>query len=234
MELDETLSLKLLAGDPIDIPNAGRVYPLTLKEIKEITLVNYNYLLVVLCYKSDMNQSIFNNIITNCKLDFDYQNLVLNALSCFFKDSVSILNNKFYIGEVFQNRYLDNSNYDEFYNILKLQNCMQNTKEEYNPANEKARELIERIKKSKAKNPPKKNNIDMASIISGIVWKSKTINIFNVWDLTIYQLYDALNRMDILDNFDNVMHGYFAGTIKKEDINFKNLSWIKKIDLDNQ
>jgi hypothetical protein len=233
VELDETLSLKLLAGEPINIPNAGNIYPLTLKEIKEITLVNYNYLLVVLCYKPDVNQSIFNNIITNCKLDFDYQNLVLHALSCFFKDSISILNNKFYIGEIFQNRYLDDSNYNEFYDILKLQNCLLETKEEYNPANEKARELIEKIKKNKVKKPPKKNNINMASIISGIVWKSKTINIFNVWDLTIYQLYDGLNRMDILDNFYNVMHGYFSGTIKKEDIDFKNLSWIKKIDLNN-
>lgn len=233
MNIDETLSLHLLAGDFIKIENVGNIYPLTLKEIKAMDMMTYNYFLSVLCFELDNrknDETMFDNILRNCSMDENYSYLVLNALSSFFKEKITLEKGKFYIGEIQENRCIDNSNYEKIRYILQLQNCLQNTIEDYNPANEEARKMIERIKKGKANKPTPKNNSNLASIVSGVVWKSKNVDIFNVWNLTIYQLYDALYRINLLDDFDNVMFAYYTGNIRKEDIDFKNLSWVKKFE----
>ena len=231
--IEEELSLKLLAGDSINIDGIGNIYPLKLKEIKDMGEQIYNYFLSVLTIKPDEtpnNISLFDFILQNCIYgDEQYRYLVLHALACFLKDKITLREFGFIVGDS-EDKFINKDNYNEIYKIILLQNCLKNQIDEYNPANERAKELIERLKKSKANKTIQKNNANLASVISGVVWKSKNIDIFNVWDLTVYQLYDALYRLNILDEFDNMMFAYYTGNIRKEDIDFKNLSWVKKYE----
>ena len=106
----------------------------------------------------------------------------------------------FYIGDINNGIFIYRDNYEEIKKVLKLQNYIPDKKEEFNPANEKAKKLMEKIKRNrKTNNAVKKDDsFELYNIISGVAWKSH-IGIDSVWDLTIYQLYDAYVRLDLID-----------------------------------
>lgn len=123
-------------------------------------------------------------------------------------------------------------NYDNIVDIFRKMYCINtgNKEPEYNPANDRARELIEKIKQrdielAKIKNKTAPN---IFSIISGIAWKSHNINIFDIFKLTIFQLYDAYYRLEIIDNCSYTMTGIYTGNIEAKSIKQNELMWIKK------
>ena len=80
---------------------------------------------------------------------------------------------------------------------------------------------IRRIKRNRSF-----SNVTTSSIISSIAWSDSSINILNIWDLTMYQLFDGLKRVNKRKDYDNLMRAYYTGNIKKEDINFRNVNWL--------
>lgn len=64
--------------------------------------------------------------------------------------------------------------------------------------NEKARKLWQRIKTAeKKKKESSEHSADMTlpNIISSVAAKSLSLNILNIWDITLFQLYDQFNRL---------------------------------------
>jgi len=123
---------------------------------------------------------------------------------------------------------INSENWNKICKIIKMQNCVKREKEDYNPANEQARKIIEKIKALKRENPIKES-ITFPSMISGIANKSNNLNILNIWDLTIYQLYDALNRLNLIDNYQFTLNGIYAGTVNGKEINMKDINWMNII-----
>ena len=81
------------------------------------------------------------------------------------------------------------------------------TKEPLKPANDRAKLMMAKIEEERLKNPRKEKQYqDIMSIISGVANKSKTINYFNIWRLSIYQLWDAYYRLGICDNYMYTMN----------------------------
>jgi ABC-type multidrug transport system ATPase subunit len=151
----------------------------------------------------------------------------------FFKDKVSYSDEYylFYLGDIHDGRIIYRDNYEEIKAIIRKQNFIQEKKkEEYNPANEQARQFIEKLKRLKKERPKTKETVNLHSIISSIAWKSH-IGIHAVWDLTIYQLFDAYYRLDVVDNYDKTLAGIYAGTVDASKINMKELNWSKIIRL---
>ena len=139
--------------------------------------------------------------------------------------------NEFSINEEFniivnKNKVINRNNWGNICKIIQMQNCVKREKEDYNPANEEARKIIEKIKALKRENPIKES-VTLSSMISGIANKSNNLNILNIWDLTTYQLYDALNRLNLIDNYQFTLNGIYAGTVNGKDINMKDLNWMK-------
>lgn len=129
----------------------------------------------------------------------------------------------------FEDIWIDRDNYEEIADVLRAMYGLSFKKElEYNPANEEARKLIKEIKAGKLHKQPKKEDPTWGSIISGVAWRSTSgINILNVFDLTVYQLYDALSRMEANDTYNFTISGLYAGTINKSDIDFSKISWMR-------
>lgn len=245
------IKLKLLAGLPIEVEGVGEVYPLTLKEIAEIGDQTYTEYLGCICFdledlegfeevKEIEGISTLDIIISNCIQSEAFKNKVINSLSLFFREDVFLFEEKingnefclFHIGNLEDQRFIHRDNFEIIKDILKQQNNMvKNKEEEYNPANETARRLIEKIKKNRQNTSKPKQNIDLHSIISGVAWKSH-IGINDVWDLTIYQLYDAFYRLDIVDNYDKTLYGVYAGTVDAKKTDFKKINWSNIIKLD--
>jgi len=243
---NDDLELCLLAGYPIDV-GIGKLYPLKLKDIVEIGLTKYNEYLGITTFDiGDMDLdgvnikesgiTTFGFILLNCygqNGESSFKDKFIMALSLFFKEPVSVdyESGSFHIGNKEENKIINNDNFEYIQDMLMKQNYIKKEKEEeYNFANDAARKFHEEQKK-KRKNAPKiKSNVTLHSIISGIAWKSNSVNIFDIWDLTIYQLYDAIQRMDLIDNYKGHLQGIFAGTIDPKKMDFKKINWSKKLN----
>lgn len=71
--------------------------------------------------------------------------------------------------------------------------------------NKRAREIYEKMRKAAKKKKAEKNDsvdFTLPNIISAVSNRHPTINPINVWKLTVFQLLDAFNRMQVNSMFD--------------------------------
>jgi len=210
------LNLNLLSGDPILFQNICNIHPLTLREMKNLGFNTYNRYLSVLCIslndvKEMMNLNeedidIFEIIYFNCKSDAIYQSLVFTALECFLKEKIGLCEYGFYLGKITENRIINKNNFSNIIRIIKLQNCLieKEIEEKIKPANERARKMLEQMKKNQEElNKVKsKNSLNLYDLISIFAAYSENINIFNVWDLSFYQFNNQFNRLTIMKEYN--------------------------------
>lgn len=132
-------------------------------------------------------------------------------------------------------KIIHRDNFDDIVKIFKLQNYLEKPEEiieEENVADEEARKLLEHMKEMRKKVEEKKrqqsdyeeSNIDISDIISAVSSKSNSINKLNVWDFTIYQLYDEYARLELIDNYDFGIRAMMAGA---KDVELKH--WSSKL-----
>lgn len=126
-------------------------------------------------------------------------------------------------------KIIHRDNFDDFVEAVKIINYLKKpTKaidKEDNPSNDETRKLMEQMKKNrervnKIKKKSKENSsdddddFDLTDIISSVTVKSNSINKFNVWDLTLAQLYDEYARLELIDNYDFSIKAMMAGAEK--------------------
>ncbi len=73
--------------------------------------------------------------------------------------------------------------------------------------------MIELINRNKRDRPSRKTATNLQSIVSGIAWKSGSINLLNITDLTIYQIYDGYYRLHTIDDCNHTFTGIYSGAI---------------------
>ncbi len=120
--------------------------------------------------------------------------------------------------------FVTENNYEDFKEVLMLQNCIKSTKSEdgYNPADDKARELIEKIKKTKEEiNKIKANdgkNLNLLDLVSAFCASNKNVDIVRVWDLNIFQFNDQFKRTQLVSDYEisiqSLLHGADAKKVK--------------------
>lgn len=100
-------------------------------------------------------------------------------------------------------------NFDEVVKVIEVQNNpdFSSSVDDYNPANDVARDIADKIKKGKEKANKSKamesggEGINLPDVISAVSAMSNSINKLNIWDLTIYQLYDEFARINKIDSY---------------------------------
>lgn len=108
--------------------------------------------------------------------------------------------------------------------VRKILDIPRNTQR---PGNEDARKYLidrerKRLKRAKASSVSPLDNY----IIAMVNTANFPYDYESVKDLTIYQFSMSLKQIAHLTNYQNVMRGYYAGTIKLEDIPAKERTWI--------
>ena len=231
MMIDNDINLKLLAGMPIDISSLGILTPLKLKEVIYIGESNYNELLSVLLIDKENIEGLNDQEISNLELlmVYSYQNIefrekVLKSLKFFLNNEFFMSNEGFFYCK---DLILDKEPFDDFQYVLKCANHIEIKKEdEIIPGNERARKFMEKLKLSK-QNFKKPEIMNLHSIISGVAWKSNNMNIIDIFDLTVYQLYDAYHRLENIDNYHYTLSGIYAGNVDSKNINMSKITWSK-------
>jgi hypothetical protein len=217
--------LKLLKGDPIEVVQGLFVYPLKLKEIAEIGEEIYNsFVKVFVINKSLINEPNFiplsdyekkecykyndlDFILFLCKKDINLSYLFINSLSLFLQSEISVASDT---GVVIKNDNIHITLTDEIYKEIKKIICNQNfihnvEESSFNPANEKAKALLDKMKKAKERIQKQNKNegLSLKTIISLVATYSNDINIFSIWDLTVNQLYESYLRIALWDDYHN-------------------------------
>lgn len=238
--------LKLLASIPIDI-GICKVHPLKIKpDIVLIGEKKYNEYLSILLFDisdlenidnlKDVKISPYDITMLNSITNEDFKNKVIEALSLFIKEEVRFYYDKeytfFYIGNFEDNRIITQNIYEKIKSVLRQQNCIPEEKDKLKPANKTAEDFIQQMEdiKSKYKKYTKQddNKITLYDLVSAVVWKGNK-SYDEVFGYSIFQLYEALDRINIVDNYTFVMNGIYSGNIdtSKMEKELKELNWIK-------
>lgn len=128
--------------------------------------------------------------------------------------------------------FINRDIFDQIVEAIKYQNYLKKievTEREYNPADESARLLMEQMKQNQKRIEEKKkkeveesdDEIDIGDIVSAISSKSHSLNKMNIWDLTLFQLYDEYSRLEIIDSYKFSIQAMMAGA---ENVQIKHWS----------
>lgn len=249
--MGDNYDLSLLAGLPIQIGNIS-IKPLTLMDIAKLGEYTYNSLLTTLCIdKDDINETFQINEKYDSTFDFlinkllngdvQMQALIYTAFQVFIGNiEIGLAQENeyfFYMGDLNKPNeclYITKDNFNNIVKIIKKQNCIVDKSEEEPPifANKMAEEMWKKCRENEKKlQKVKPQEINLHSMISGIAWK--TIGIDRVFDLTIYQLYDAYSRLGLIDEYDKTLTGIYSGTIESKKIDMRKINYVKIIKKEN-
>jgi hypothetical protein len=232
--------LKLLAGLPIEIKDFGRVKPLTLREVIDKGYSNYLNLLNILCVTKEHFIKQSTNELKMFDMFFlfaddDVRAWLLNALEFFLQEKVKILEKDQMIlvgNEVKDYKLITRSNFEQIAKTIQMQNYIGIVEENAETIikNDKAKQVKEKLNKSKSQieKIKKKEDGDLESdfydVISSISSKSSGMNKLNVFDLTIFQIYDEYKRLIHIDQYNTGISAMLQGAK-----NVKLQHWSSKI-----
>lgn len=236
----EYIESNLLIGNPIYIENFGSYHSPTLSEVFYIGEKKYNELISILLLDKNNIKELQDSELSNEQIllgisiaDSTFFQKVSFIFQLLFKEPIQTSEHGFfYFGDIEENRILTKEALESIKQIVRLENNLKDEKKEpeYNPANSKAKEMIDRLMKNKKNKPKTKDKINFRSIISGTCWKSKSLTILDAKNLTMYQLWDGYLRLNSIDHYENTMHGIYAGTINPKEINLPDINWANVID----
>lgn len=131
-----------------------------------------------------------------------------------------------------KNILINDSNFEILQEAITTILCLQsgNTKEEFNPQGDRAREIAEKIKRgreraARLKGEKRQQSSFLSKYISGLGIGTNTLNIHNVLDLTLYQLLNQLERYGLYTQYNISIQAKMAGAKDVEDVD-----WLKDIE----
>lgn len=115
-----------------------------------------------------------------------------------------------------QNTIIDETNFEFFQEVLKLVFCTKNgpmDQQSFNPQDQKAREIAEKLMRGRARIAAEKggSNSSVLSQYLSILTIGTSMQLQNLMDLTMFQLYDLIERYDLYINWDIDLRSRLAG-----------------------
>ena len=242
----------LLSPEPVCVTNIGRIVSPRLKDISAIGYNTYQFYLTILLIDSKkyfsmigheedydllsdeekINLNVFDLLIAT-----EYSsNLLRDALNFFIKEDVIYSNqNKCFI---IQNEnenvgIITKESYPKVCDLICQRVCVKyNQEEDFSKVkNKKALEIMKKLQKGRTKREKQTKedkNMELGNIISAVANKSKSLNILNIWDLTVFQLWDCFSRISNNNIYDIQARAVAAWGNK--DNYFDATAWFKRID----
>jgi hypothetical protein len=230
------LKLTLLSGEPI-YTGKVKIEPLKVRDISKIGFMKYQQYLSILTAKPNdlivIDESSVPEDITTFEVILSLRReelvtLLVDGLCLFLGKDLSeeqsdhIIENGLLFGK---DTIVNKSNFNEIIEIIKCQNGLTNIEEKYNPKDNKAQSIIDKLKKGKEWVSKKKSNsnenIDFSSIVSSVSTKSNHYNFNNIFDLTVYQLYEEYNNLNKIDGYNTNILAMINGA---KDVELKHWS----------
>lgn len=244
----------LLGTDPINIEGLCSFMPPTIKSIRKIGYDKYNlycwilsldkikYLKYVelldeynnLTYEEQDKQTLYKLISVNAT----FINLYIKMLDFFIVEDVfyDTENNRFVM--CLDNQligFIDEDNFIDVINCISQLNHMKIKKEkQLKFKNEAARRAYEKVKKGREENKFNGIQLDFAHVISKFcIANNNGINILNVNDLTVFQLYDQFEEYRFQKETE-IQDNIYTNTVSYSDLNkYDSSAWLKNNEIIN-
>lgn len=233
----------LISPCPIHVSGVGDIFSPTLRRIAQIGAETYNFYLSLLLADE---KTLFSD---DAMIDF-----LKNALAFFFKEEIFyysdercfiVTNNAASvitdIEALSGGRKLSDTDIvgvitgDNFSQIcdliLQLNNIKRRDEDISKVKNKKALDILKKIQKGRAekqKNKKADKNMEIANIISAVANRHPSLNMINIWDLTIYQLWDAFARLSNNSIYD--IQSMSVAAWGNKDNHFDAAAWFKRIE----
>ena len=234
--------LALMTGVDIPIPELQVViHQPTIKEISMIGEQNFFIGIQLLCidkkfYIEDENLlanttnfQIFMTMIEQKQM-VDKKQSVQQVLTLLFPQAKIIFTPRsilLKIGE--SNVIIDEGNFEKFQELLIQQFCLQGSgQEQFNPQSKKAKEIAQKLMKARQKVAQQKaieNSRSMFAQYLSVLTIGTSLTLKDAMELTMYQLYDLIERYSMYLNWDIDIRSRMAGA--KVDKPVEN--WMKQI-----
>jgi len=128
-------------------------------------------------------------------------------------------------------KLITRDNFDEICRAVKLMNYLEKVEQldDGKPADEATRLLMEQMKKNRERverikkkdKADKEEEMDIVDVISAVSTASNYYNRNNIWDATLFQLYDEYARLETIDAYRFSVKAMMAGA---ENIDLKHWS----------
>ncbi len=245
---------ELLSPDPVNIPKIGGIISPKLKEISSIGYNTYHYYLTILSmdlksYFSMLGQSEQFEILS----DEEKSQINIFDILTMYEQSAGLLQTilNFFINEDViyhsQNRcflvqkadkavgIITKEIYPQICDLICQRNCIKSNQEDLSKIkSKKALEIMKKLQKGrieKAKQNKSDKNMELGNIISAVANKSQSLNILNIWDLTVFQLWDCFARLSNNNIYD--IQSISVAAWGNKDNYFDAAAWFKRIDINN-
>ena len=236
--------LALMTGVDIPIPELQIVlHQPTIKEISMVGEQDFFIGIQLLCVKKELyvqDESLLTNTtnfqifmaMINEKQMADKKSCVLQVLTLILPHHNAIFTPRSIIlKNEEENIIIDEENFEIFQEVLTQQFCLKGSgQEQFNPQSKKAQEIAQKLMKARQKVAAIKakeggDSSAFAQYISSLVVGLGSLNLQDVINLTMYQLYDLVERYSLYLNWDIDIRSRMAGA--KGDKPIEN--WMKSI-----
>ena len=235
--------LALMTG--VDIPIPELQLALRQPTIKEISMVGEQDFFIgiqMLCVKKEMyiqdesllasttNFQIFMTMMNEQQIA-DKKQCVLQVLSLILPNHQVVFTPRSIIlknGDVITN--IDEGNFEILQQVLIQQFCLQGSgQEQFNPQGEKAREIAQKLMKARQRVAQQKSQNNSGSMfgqyISILTVGLGSMTVKDCITLTMYQLYDLVERYSLYINWDLDIRAKLAGSTDNKPVD----NWMKQI-----
>lgn len=243
---------ELLSPEPISIPDIGGVLSPTLRDIALLGYPVYQNYLALLLMDLPEYFSIagyteqYDSLPEEEKAQIDlFELLTANAqtlsllqemLNFFIREDV--LYSQEHNGFIVQSNSkitgrITKENYPQLCGFICQRICIHpKEKENLSKAkNEKALEIMKKLRKGrteKEKRTAPDKNMELGNIISAVANKSNSLHIMNIWDLTVFQLWDCFSRLSANSVYD--IQSMSVAAWGNKDNRFDPAAWFQRIE----
>lgn len=234
--------LALMTGIDIPIPELQvTIHQPTIKEISMIGEQDFFIGIQMLCIDKKMyiedekllanttNFQIFMTMLNEQQMA-DKKQAVQQVLTLLFPQTKIIFTPRSILLNINQeNIIIDEGNFEQLQDVLIQQFCLQGSgQEQYNPKDKKAREIAQKLMKARqkvAKLKATENSGSMFTQYLSVLTIGTSLTLKDAMELTMYQLYDLIERYSMYLNWDIDIRSRMAGA--KVDKPVEN--WMKQI-----
>ncbi len=218
---------QLLSPDPVNVPNAGGIISPRLKDISSIGINTYHYFLSILLMNLKFDALTMNEQATG---------LLQTVFNFFIKEDVIYSPQKrcFLVREADETvGVITEENYSQICDLICQRNCIKSNQEEdlSKVKNKKALEIMKKLQKGRteqAKQNKPDENMELGNIISAVANKSQSLNILNIWDLTVFQVWDCFSRLSNNNIYD--IQSMSVAVWGNKDNCFDAATWFRRIN----
>ena len=222
----ESINLALITGVDIPIPECRlTVHQPSIKEISVMGEREFFRGVQTICISKHMDRNALANIsnfqifmkIVMDKAEKDRKQNVLDTLFILFpKYKVTILPRSLLFNIDNENIIIDENNFSSLQEVLRQISCLNGSKgDQFNPGNAAAAEIARKLERGRQRVAAQKqgadNNASVFSQYLSILTVGLHISLLELIKLTIFQLYDLIERYTLFVNYDLDIRSRLAG-----------------------